>query len=133
MSNRGIQFLSVEDVIRIHDDSIVHDGGSPGIRDRGLLESAVMMPAQQYGGAYLHPSIGAMAAAYLFHIANNHPFVDGNKRAGVMSAIVFLYVNDVALRATPDDLERITLAVADGSLSKDGLIAWFRSVTGETD
>jgi death-on-curing protein len=83
-------FLSVDNVIYLHDDSIRKEGGMPGIRDLPLLESAVLMPQQQFAGEYLHPRVTAMAAAYLFHITSNHPFLDGNKRTGAMAAFVFL-------------------------------------------
>src|SRR5436305_14520652 len=91
-----LRFLSVEDVLQIQDDTIGIEGGLRGVRDMGLLESAVLMPQQQFGGVYLHEGLGAMAAAYLFHIASNHPFLDGNKRAAAMSALIFLDVNGVA-------------------------------------
>lgn len=73
-------FLSVEDVLLLHTHSIDMDGGSQGVRDHGLLDAAVAMPRQQFDGECLHEDIAVMAAAYLFHIAQNHPFVDGNKR-----------------------------------------------------
>ena len=87
-----IRFLSVDDVLAIHEDTMEHEGGLAGVRDPGLLESAVLMPQQQFGGQYLHAGLGAMAAAYLFHIAQNHPFNDGNKRAAAMAALVFRVV-----------------------------------------
>lgn len=122
-----IIFLSVEDVLLLHTDTIDIDGGSHGVRDHGLLDAAVAMPRQQFGGAYLHEDIAAMAAAYLFHIAQNHPFVDGNKRAAVMSALAFLSANGVPLVMAPSDLETITLDVAAGEMAKDKLTNWLRS------
>ena len=112
-----LRFLSVEDVLLLHADTITHEGGSAGIRDPGLLEAAVLMPQQQWEGEYLHDSPAAMAAAYLFHLASNHPFVDGNKRAAVLAALVFLDANEPttnegAALPDPEDLERITMAVA---------------------
>jgi death-on-curing protein len=74
-------FLSVEDVIFLHDEQLVRFGGAAGIRDQGLLESAVGMPQASFGGEFLHADLFAMAAAYAFHIAQNQAFVDGNKRA----------------------------------------------------
>jgi death on curing protein len=123
-----IIFLSVDDVIAIHENTMAHEGGLGGIRDLGLLESAVMTPQARFGGQYLHEGLAAMAAAYLFHIAKNHPFLDGNKRAAMASAVVFLKGNHVPYHFDGKAIERVTLAVADGSMSKDVLIEWFRSV-----
>jgi death on curing protein len=125
-----IVFLSVDDVLLLHTDTIDIDGGSHGVRDHGLLDAAVAMPRQQFGGEYLHKDILAMAAAYMFHIAQNHPFVDGNKRAAVMSALAFLNVNGIQELPDPEDLESITLRVAAGELGKDALTKWFRKHVG---
>ncbi len=122
-------FLSVEDVICIHSDTIEAEGGLDGIRDYGLLESAVMMPQQQFSRQYLHEDLPAMAAAYLYHITQNHPFHDGNKRAGAMSAFVFLDVNGVNLSAGEKQLEQTVLDVAAGRMSKSELIIWMRKHT----
>ena len=121
-----IVFLSVENVLQIHEDTIGIEGGLRGIRDLGLLESAVAMPRQQFGGQFLHDGLAAMAAAYLFHIASNHPFLDGNKRAAVLAALVFLDINGVDPLPDPEHLEAITLEVASGARSKDALTDWFR-------
>lgn len=123
----AIRFLSVDDVLTIHADTLAHEGGLAGLRDPGLLESAVMMAQQQFGGQYLHEDLAAMAAAYLFHIAQNHPFNDGNKRAAVMSALVFLDVNGVTNLPDPEVLEVTTLRVASSQMNKSGLTAWMRN------
>jgi len=120
------RFLSVDDVLAVHQDTMEQEGGLGGIREPGLLESAVLMPQQQFGGRYLHNGLAAMAAAYLFHIAQNHPFNDGNKRTAVMAALVFLDVNRVATLPPPDELEAITLSVAAGRTSKEALTEWMR-------
>lgn len=93
-----------------------------GIRDTNLLESAVMMPQQQFGGNYLHEDLSAMAAAYLFHIAKNHAFFDGNKRTAALTMLLFLKANSIEVLPNPSELEQITLDVASGKLSKDELI-----------
>ena len=124
-------FLSVEDVLLLHADTIGIDGGSPGVRDHGLLDAAVAMPRQRFDGEYLHEDIAAMAAAYLFHIAQNHPFLDGNKRSAVMAALIFLYVNGIEKLPAPQDLEIITRQVAAGILSKDALTQWLRAQIGK--
>lgn len=126
-----IIFLSVDDVLLLHTDTIDMDGGSHGVRDHGLLDAAVAMPRQQFGGNYLHENLAAMAAAYMFHIAQNHPFVDGNKRAAVLSALAFLSVNGIQELPDPKDLESITLQVAAGELGKDALTKWIRKNVGK--
>ena len=126
MSHKKIIFLTVEDVIILHDNTIAHEGGMAGLRDRGLLESAVMMPQAAFGGHYLHDGIDAMAAAYLFHICQAHAFHDGNKRAAVISAIAFLKVNGHDLTATNEELITLGLGVANGRLDKSDTTIWMR-------
>ena len=120
------RFLSVEDVLQIHADTIRHDGGTEGLRDHGLLESAVMMPRQQFGGAYLHRTLAEQAGAYLFHICCNHPFNDGNKRVSVLSTLVFLQANGVGALPDPVPLEELTMRCAAGSMGKQEVVAFFR-------
>jgi len=121
-----IIFLSVDDVLLLHADTIDSDGGSHGLRDHGLLDAAVAMPRQQFGGQFLHEGLAAMASAYLFHIAQNHPFVDGNKRAAVMSALVFLRLNRAKRLPDPEELEATTRRVAASEMTKDELTKWMR-------
>jgi len=126
-----IIFLSVDDVLLAHTDTIDIDGGSHGVRDHGLLDAAVAMPRQQFDGEYLHEDLAAMAAAYLFHLAQNHPFVDGNKRAAVMAALAFLKANGVARLSNQEELEAVTREVASGELGKDALTTWIRKHIGK--
>ena len=121
-----VHFLSVADVLAIHANTIGAEGGAAGLRDAGLLESAVLMPQQQFGGDYLHHGLATMAAAYLFHIAQNHAFYDGNKRTAVLAALVFLDINGVDALPEPDELERATFSVAAGEMSKEELIDWMK-------
>jgi len=121
-----IIFLSVDNVMLLHDDTIAIEGGQAGLRDHGLLDSAVAMPRQQFGGMYLHDDLPAMTAAYLFHIAQNHPFYDGNKRTAAMAALAFLRLNDGGRLPEPRQLETVTLRVAAGEISKDELTTWMR-------
>ena len=120
-----IRFLSVDDVNRLHERTVVSQGGSPGIRDSGLLDAAVAMPMQTFGGEYLHPDVPAMAAAYHYHICQAHAYVDGNKRTAVLAALAFLTVNGVQTLPTPEELGDATLAVASGRMSKPEVTAWF--------
>lgn len=121
-----VHFLSVNDVVSLHTDLLSRTGGLGGVRDLGLLESAVMMPQAAFGGVYLHEGMADKAAAYLFHICKNHPFLDGNKRAGAAAALAFLLLNGVENLPDPQAMEQTTLAVAEGSMSKESLIEWFR-------
>ena len=84
----------------------------------GLLSSALAMPQASFGGVYLHTSLAEMAAAYLFHIAQNHPFVDGNKRAALAAALAFIWLNDRRLEAGEDELTELVMGIAAGRLSK---------------
>jgi death-on-curing protein len=130
---KGVKFLSVDDVLAIHDDTIANEGGSAGLRDPGLLVSAVLMPQQQFGGVFLHDDLGAMAAAYLFHIASNHPFIDGNKRAAAMSSLVFPDVNGVQTLPSSAEMADVTLRVASGQMGKSELTDWMRSQVGRIE
>ena len=111
-------FLTLDEVLAIHADQIRRYGGSHGVRDLGLLSSAVAMPQASFGGVYLHTSLAEMAAAYLFHIAQNHPFVDGNKRAALAAALAFIWLNDRRLEAGEDELTELVMGIAAGRLSK---------------
>lgn len=126
---RKIAFLTVDRVVAIQRRMIEEFGGDEGIRDHGLLESAVAMPAASFGGEYLHDGIPAMAAAQLFHLCKNHAFVDGNKRVALAATEVFLLLNEWNLAATNNELEELTLAVAASEMSKDDLTAWMRKHT----
>jgi death-on-curing protein len=111
-------FFTLDEVWEVHEQQIEFYGGSHGIRDLPALESALAMPQATFGGEFLHPSIAAMAAAYLFHITQNHPFIDGNKRVGANAAIAFLLLNDVEPTFDEDGLVELVLGVAQGQISK---------------
>ena len=119
-------FLTLAETIEIHEYQIRHFGGTSGLRSLDLLKSAVSMPASTFNGHYLHPTIPDMAAAYLFHLVEDHPFVDGNKRVGTMSALVFLELNGYDFDASDDELTDAVLQVAGGKMSKDSLSEFFR-------
>lgn len=96
------------------------------MRDMGLLQAALAVPQAGGPAGYYHSDVFEMAAAYLFHIAKNHPFVDGNKRTAAVAALVFLELNGVEIRASNRDLYETVMAVVDGRLAKSGVAEFFR-------
>lgn len=121
-----IDFLGIDDVLEIHVDQIERYGGSAEVRDVGLLQSAVAMPQATFGGSYLHEDLYVMAAAYLFHIVQNHPFVDGNKRTGAAAADVFLALNGMSLDVPEDGLEALVMRVVAGDADKAEIASFLR-------
>jgi death-on-curing protein len=117
----GPVFLSTEDVLSLHADQLERYGGLPGVRDAGALEAAVEMARATYDGEYLHRDLFSMAAAYAFHIAESQAFVDGNKRAGLNAALVFLLMNGWHLSDPDGRLYDAMIAIAVRSLDKVGL------------
>ena len=124
-------FLSLADVIRVHVDQVERYGGQAGIRDLWLLQSALAMPQASIGGEWLHRDLYEMAAAYAFHLSQDHPFVDGNKRTALASALVFLEFNGVALTDPGSRLYHAMMDVASGTLDKLGMADVFRSLPQE--
>jgi len=123
-------FLSIEDILSIHVRMIKEFGGMPGVADRGMLESATAMPGAGISGSFLHKSLPAMAAAYLFHICKNHPFFDGNKRVAVVAAELFLNINGMRLNVSNEELKEQCLGVASGEILKSETIIFFEKHTG---
>ena len=119
-------FLSLGEVLEIHRDQVERYGGDLGIRDLGLLQSALAMPAAGFGGRYLHTDLFEMAAAYLFHITQNHPFVDGNKRTGAVASLVFLSLNGIDIEADEEEFEKTVLGVTEGKIDKAAVSEFFR-------
>ena len=121
----ALVFLTVEEILEIHADQIKRYGGRFGLRDLGLLQSAVAVPQSSFGGRYLHATLFETAAAYLFHIVQNHPFVDGNKRVGTAAALVFLKMNGIDIAVSNAALVELVLEVAQGKMSKTGIAEFF--------
>jgi death-on-curing protein len=119
-------YLSVEQLLRLHERQIQKFGGSPGLRERGGLESAAARPAMTFGGEDLYSDLPAKAGALLHSLVMNHPFVDGNKRVGAAAAELFIMLNDSVLDATDSEMEETTLAVARGEMDVEPLTIWFR-------
>jgi death on curing protein len=111
-------FLTLDDVLTLHADRIAVYGGSLGVRNVGGLQSALGVPSASFGGAYLHPTLAEMAAAYLFHVSQAHAFIDGNKRVALAAALAFVELNGHELVADPDELYELCVGVAAGKASK---------------
>lgn len=123
------RFLKTVEVQEIQQYQIRNFGGDEGLRDKALLESAIGGIQLTFGGQYLYPDIYSQAAAYLYHICKNHPFVDGNKRAGAMTAVVFLELNQHHFNAPPDVFANLVIDVASGKIQKSEIAEFFKKYT----
>jgi death-on-curing protein len=121
-----VNFLTLPEVLEIHRDQVARYGGTLGLRDIELLKSAIAMPMATYGGEFLHTDIYEMAAAYLFHLVKNHPFLDGNKRVGAVAALVFLALNGEDFDAPEEAFAETVLAVARGEMDKSQVAVFLR-------
>ncbi len=115
---REPDFLTLDDVLALHQRQIERYGGATGIRDLGLLQSALSLPAATFDGSWLHGTLEEMAGAYLYHLAQNKPFVDGNKRTAAIAMLVFLRINDLFPTFSNDELVDLTMAVASSECTK---------------
>ncbi len=125
---KDIAFLTLSEVVDIHADQIARYGGSGGIRDINLLSSAIAMPLAAFSGGYFHDDIFEMAAAYAFHMCQDHPFVDGNKRTALASALVFLDMNGKNIIDETGRLYDAIMSVATGQRSKSEFANILRSM-----
>ena len=114
----GLLFLTLAEVVEIHADQIQRYGGQDGVRDLALLESALAQPEASFAGEWLHKDIYEMAAAYAYHFCQNHPFIDGNKRTALASALVFLELNGISVLDPKGRLEKAMVQIASGKMSK---------------
>ena len=121
-----IEFLTLEDVLALHEELIRRYGGTPGLRDAGLLEAALAMPQAGFGGQYFHEFPHEMGAAYLFHLVRNHAFIDGNKRTALACTILFFKLNRVPYAITEEEAAELTLAAASGQADKGAVTLFFR-------
>lgn len=123
------QFIDIDTALALHQGSLDRYGGMAGIRDRGGLESALAQPRAGFGDTEFHPTVFDKAAAYLYHLAKNHPFLDGNKRVAAATALVFLAMNGYLLPPEADEgpLYDLTIGVATGQADKTAIAAFFRS------
>jgi len=122
-----MRYLTLGEVVELHQQVLAITGGAPGIRDLGLLESALAQPRATFDGADLHPTLVDKAAALGFALVVNHAFVDGNKRVGHAAMEVFLVLNGGEIDASVDEQERLMLDVAAGSIDRVGLSEWLRA------
>ncbi len=122
------EFLALEDVLAIHEQQIARFGGMNGIRESGLLESAIAVPQAAFGGEWLHDGLFEMAAAYAFHIAENQPFIDGNKRTGLLAAIIFLDINGISIDFPDDRLYQAMIDISGKKLDKKSFGALLRDI-----
>ena len=121
------KYLTAEQVIAFHDILLEEFGGLSGIRDKNLLHSALDAPKASFGGKEMYPTIYEKAAAYLYHIARNHPFNDGNKRTAYVAALAFLNANHAPIKFQISNLEQIVVDVANGKLDKEKLAHFFKN------
>ena len=119
--------LSIEDITTLHSMLISRSGGLNGIRDTNLLDLSVNSPYHTFGGQYLYPTIQTMAAHLAFSLIKNHPFLDGNKRIGIFTMMVFLEINGHPLTCTDDELETLGWGLADSSITESDLLKWINS------
>ena len=119
-------YLERDEVIRLHELLIAQSGGSSGIRDAGLLDSAVAQPQMSFGGVDLYPTIVEKASALGFSLILNHAFIDGNKRIGQASMEAFLVVNGYEIQESVDAQEAVILDVAAGRMTRDEFTEWLR-------
>ncbi|MBM9578652.1 type II toxin-antitoxin system death-on-curing family toxin [Leptospira sp. 201903070] len=128
MSLSSIRYLSYEEILYIHKNQIEEYGGSFGIRDKSLLESAIAQPFSGFDNQEFHIGLIQKAAAYLFYLCKNHAFIDGNKRVALASALIFLDLNGVEMENQEDSLYEVTIGVADGSVSLESIIKTFEKL-----
>ena len=121
-------FLTVEDILEIHSDLIASFGGAPEIRDSAALESAVAQVQATFQGEFLHHDLFEMAAAYIFHLSGNHPFLDGNKRVALGSGLVFLEMNGISIFDPAGSLYSFMMKVASGQKKKLEIAEFLRKL-----
>ena len=121
-----MRYLSISEILELHERLIASSGGATGIRDLGALESAVSQPHASFGVQDLYPDLVAKAAALCFSLVMNHSFVDGNKRVGHAAMETFLLLNGFEIRAKVDDQERIILGLAAGQFERNDLVLWLK-------
>jgi death-on-curing protein len=121
-----MNYLEPEQVLFLHMRLVVETGGAQGVRDLGMLESAVARPKAMFNAQELYPTLFLKAAALLESLVNNHPFLDGNKRTGIAAAALFLLRNGYSLTASNSELEAFTLGVAQAQFDLSAMAEWLQ-------
>ncbi len=126
-----MQYLTLNQVLEIHENILAQTGGSTGIRDIGGLESAIALPRMTFNGEELYPTLADKASALGYSIIQNHPFVDGNKRTGHAATEIFLLLNGYEINKSINEQEQIILQVASGTLSRTAFSEWVNSAANK--
>ncbi len=121
-----MRYLSISEILELHERLLASSGGATGIRDLGALESAVSQPYASFGGQELHPDVVAKAAALCFSLVMNHRFIDGNKRVGHAAMETFLLLNGFEINSEVDEQEKIVLSLAAGQFDRNNFVSWLR-------
>ncbi|GHV95791.1 death-on-curing protein [Spirochaetia bacterium] len=119
--------LAIETVIEMHSALIEASGGLDGVRDINMLDASIASPYHTFGGQYLYPTLQVMAAHLAFSLVKNHPFLDGNKRIGILSMLTFLEINGISVECTNDELVAIGLGLAENTINENALVEWIIS------
>lgn len=122
-----MRVLSKRQILMLHSMLVAQSGGADGLRDEGLLESAINTPLQTFGGQELYPTVLEKAARLGYGLIHNHPFLDGNKRIGTHAMLVFLDINNITLSYEDDDLIAAILRVASGNMDDSELLEWLKT------
>ena len=121
--------ITIKTILRLHELSIITYGGSQGIRDQGLMESAIARPYQTFGGEDLYPTVFEKAAALTESIIINHPFIDGNKRTGLLAMLVILEIGNFKITASNDDTYNFTIQISTGEIKFKEIVIWLKNNT----
>ena len=121
--------ITIKIILRLHDLSIITYGGSQGIRDQGLMESAIARPYQTFDGEDLYPTVFEEAAALTESIIINHPFIDGNKRTGLLAMLVILEIGNSKITASNDDTYNFTIQISTGEMKFEEIVFWLKNNT----
>ena len=121
--------ITIKNILRLHELSIITYGGSQRIRDQGLMESAIARPYQTFGGEDLYPTVFEKAAALTESIIINHPFIDGNKRTGLLAMLVILEIGNLKITASNDAIYNFTIQISTGEIKFEEIVIWLKNNT----
>ena len=121
--------ITIKNILRLHELSIITFGGSQGIRDQGLMESAIARPYQTFGGEDLYPTVFEKAAALTESIIINHPFIDGNKRTGFLAMLIILEIGNLKITASNDATYNFTIQISTGEIKFEEIVIWLKNNT----